>query len=196
MSSFHLMPREEAGSIDGYQASITAKMIINALNDIETLVIVFAVLITLSMVIRVYVRLTMTKVWGREDWAMVVTYRLVIYGILALHTTTGLAYFCFPVFTCAQLKALQGLTDSCAIQSASTAVFSLFSVMNIISDFTFTIMAVVALWKAKLPVPTKVSACALLLLGCVGGIASAIRLAYVLQPTDQLKYTQQLFDLS
>lgn len=68
------MPREEAGSIDGYQASITAKMIINALNDIETLVIVFAVLITLSMVIRVYVRLTMTKVWGREDWAMVVTY--------------------------------------------------------------------------------------------------------------------------
>lgn len=124
------------------------------------------------------------------------TQRLVIYGILALHTTTGLAYFCFPVFTCAQLKALQGLTDSCAIQFASTAVFSLFSVMNIISDFVFTMMAVVALWKAKLPVPTKVSACALLLLGCVGGIASAIRLAYVLQPTDQLKYTQQLFDLS
>ncbi|KAF4553558.1 Hypothetical protein D9617_6g092890 [Elsinoe fawcettii] len=238
-------------------------MIIGELNKIETLVIVFAVFITLSMMVRVYVRLAMTKVWGREDWAMLVTYlcsmtqsilsaviaeigkdlwsgnasvaklndrlsrvsygfyaltlialkfslgffflkifshkraqRITIYTILALHTATGLTYFAFPVFTCVQLKALQGLTDSCGLQSTSTAIFALFSITNIGSDFAFTGMAVVALWKAKLPVPTKISACALVLLGCVGGIASSIRLAYVLQPTDPLRYTQQLFDLA
>ncbi|KAF2225416.1 hypothetical protein BDZ85DRAFT_279104 [Elsinoe ampelina] len=264
MSVDAMIKRQDGdGSVDGYTASITAKMIIHELNKIETLVIVFAVLITLSMLIRVYVRLAMTRIWGREDWAMVVTYlfsmtqsilsavisetgkqlwsgnagvaklndhmsrvsygfyaltlialkfslgffflrifshkkiqRTIIYVTLGLHTLSGLTYFAFPVFTCVQLKALQGLTDSCALQSTSTAIFTIFSLMNILSDFIFTTMAVTALWKAKLPVPTKISACALVLIGCVGGVASIIRLAYVLQPTDPLRYTQQLFDLA
>ncbi|PNS18130.1 Glycogenin-1 [Sphaceloma murrayae] len=120
-------------------------------------------------------------------------YRYAVYVIFVFSTLTGLTYWALSTFTCAQIKDVQAIDGACAVQTATTDVFTTFSVVTITSDFVLAIMAVAALWRAKLPLPTKLVAGLLLALGTVGGVASTIRLVLILQPTDPQDYLEQLF---
>ncbi|TKX18156.1 hypothetical protein C1H76_9629 [Elsinoe australis] len=120
--------------------------------------------------------------------------RYTIYAILSLTAACSAMYFGFACFTCAQVKDVGVLTGPrCTPQRAATVVFATFSVINIVGDFIMTLIALFALMKAKLPIITKMIAGSLLALGCVGGIASIIRLAIMLQPVDLFGYIKQLF---
>ncbi|KAF2221372.1 hypothetical protein BDZ85DRAFT_283445 [Elsinoe ampelina] len=123
--------------------------------------------------------------------------RLTIHTIMAITVLTGTVYLAVGTFTCAQVKVLPGFATTCpsAIQTAATTTFVIFSLVTILGDFTLTALAIAALWVAQLPLPTKISACVVLALGSVGGVASTVRLAVVLEPTDFARYTQQSFSL-
>ncbi|GAM89131.1 hypothetical protein ANO11243_071660 [Dothideomycetidae sp. 11243] len=124
-------------------------------------------------------------------------HRIAIYIMMVLSTVIGLAYLPIGNFTCAQFKEFPGMANNCpaSLQRSANVLFVMFSVINIVSDFALSGMACGALWVAKLPLPTKVSAGLLLCLGSVGGVASTIRLGIWLTPADDAKYTQETLAL-
>ncbi|KAG8631017.1 hypothetical protein KVT40_000157 [Elsinoe batatas] len=67
--------------------------------------------------------------------------------------------------------------------------------VSIASDFLFVLMALWALWGAKIARPTKVLACALLALGAVGGVASTIRFALLARPVTRGNFRQSVYDV-
>ncbi|KAF2224689.1 hypothetical protein BDZ85DRAFT_82823 [Elsinoe ampelina] len=121
--------------------------------------------------------------------------RYSITALCILSTITGLAYFAFASFTCTALIIAPGSEVNCPIQPVSTGVFYAFSIVSIGSDYTFTLMAVYALWRAKLPLTTKLPACALLVMGTVGGIASTIRFSLLVKPVTRENYLASIFDV-
>ncbi|PNS15650.1 hypothetical protein CAC42_4102 [Sphaceloma murrayae] len=121
--------------------------------------------------------------------------RWTIFALCILSTITGIAYFAFASFTCTVLKQAPGTELECPIQPVSNGVFYAFSVVSIASDYIFTIMAIYALWQAKLPITTKLPACILLVMGTVGGIASTIRFSLLVKPVTPETYLTQLFDV-
>ena len=52
-------------------------------------------------------------------------------------------------------------------------------VINAVSDFVLAILPIALINKACIPLPAKISASLILLLGCVGSAASVVRLSYV-----------------
>ncbi|TKX19184.1 hypothetical protein C1H76_8638 [Elsinoe australis] len=118
-----------------------------------------------------------------------------IISLCVLSTITGLAYFAFASFTCTVLKQAPGSEAQCPIQPVAQGVFYAFSVVSIASDYIFTLMAVYALWQAKLPITTKLPACMLLVMGTVGGVASTIRFSLLVKPVTPQDYVSQLFDV-
>lgn len=123
--------------------------------------------------------------------------KMMIWTVMAISTTVGVVYVAVGNLTCAQIKAIPGLETTCptAVQTAATVLFVIFSIITIVGDFAFALMGIFALWGATMPLPTKLSACILLALGSIGGVASTVRLAVVLEPTNFAKYTQQSFTL-
>ncbi|TKX19096.1 hypothetical protein C1H76_8762 [Elsinoe australis] len=263
MSFAMLMRRAEKDASDVYKPSISVPEVISAIESVKITAAIFMGLIILSVSLRFYVRLGITKTFGPEDWSMLVTFllamahgaisitscdfsvrqwkgdvsldlartnahlskasgifyililiglkislgyfflnifshkkkqRIAIYTIMALSILFGLAYLPLGYGTCAQIKVLPGLKTTCppAVQTSASVIFGIFSLITVIGDFALTGMAIVALWSAKLPTPTKVSACLLLILGSAGGVASTVRMAIVLKKSDPVKYTQEL----
>ncbi|PNS15205.1 hypothetical protein CAC42_8206 [Sphaceloma murrayae] len=259
-----LMRRAQNGESDTYEASISVPEILASIEDVKIIAGVLLALVVLSVSLRFYVRIFITKIIGPEDWSMLATFlcslaqsaisivscdiseaqwkgdtsassariyagiskasgvlyililiglkislgffflnifshkkrqRIIIYVIMGLSAFFGIAYLPLGYGTCAQLKVFPGLKTTCpaAVQTAASVVFGIFSLITIAGDFALTLMAIVALWTAKLPVPTKVSACLLLVLGSAGGVASTVRMAIVLKKTDPVAYTQELF---
>ncbi|KAG8630006.1 hypothetical protein KVT40_001625 [Elsinoe batatas] len=237
-----LMRREENGSSSTYQASIPVDQILKSIDEVKIITIVLMILTIISVLLRFYVRLGISKIFGPEDWSMLVvfllamaqssisivsigiskrqwmgdvnphltvvytdlskasgvmyililtglkislgffflnifshkkTQRKIIYTIMALSTFFGIAYLPLGYGTCAQIKVLPGLKTTCpaAVQTAASAVFGAFSLVTIVGDFALTLMAIRALYQAKLPLATKISACLLLVLGSAGGMA-------------------------
>ncbi|KAF4549627.1 Hypothetical protein D9617_20g026830 [Elsinoe fawcettii] len=124
--------------------------------------------------------------------------RIIIHVIMAVSTFVGVVYVVVGYFTCASVKSLPGFEDThcpARLQTAATVLFVIFSVVTIVGDFSLALMGINALWHIQLPLPSRISACLLLALGSVGGVASSIRLAVVLEPTDFARYTQQSFTL-
>ncbi|KAF4552822.1 Hypothetical protein D9617_9g026130 [Elsinoe fawcettii] len=122
-------------------------------------------------------------------------HRYAIVVMCILSTITGIAYFAFASFTCTVLIQAPGSEAQCPIQPVANGVFYAFSVVSIASDYIFTIMAVYALWQAKLPITTKIPACTLLIMGTVGGIASTIRFSLLVKPVTPENYLTSLFDV-
>ncbi|PNS16563.1 hypothetical protein CAC42_63 [Sphaceloma murrayae] len=225
--------------------------------------IIITTITLFSVFLRVFVRRTMLKQFGREDWAMVVTavlyivhttmtfmttmagmkflrtgnikllsqlalfgrigngffaltmvalkfslgffflriighqmhQRYIIWIILIITTLSGGLYFGFATFTCATIKDVSIVSGpKCPLQRPSIYVYATFSIVNIVGDFFLTLIGVSALVQAKLPTITKMVAGSLLAFSCVGGIATTIRLVYVLQPVDLAIYISQLFN--
>ncbi|KAF2149737.1 hypothetical protein K461DRAFT_323279 [Myriangium duriaei CBS 260.36] len=123
--------------------------------------------------------------------------RIAIYAMMILSTLLGIAYLPLGNFSCAQFKVFPGVTKSCPapVQHAASILFVAFSIVNIGSDFALALMGCFALWQAKLPILTKISASLLLCLGSMGGVASTVRLAIWFTPADLAKYSQETLAL-
>ncbi|PNS21732.1 hypothetical protein CAC42_1586 [Sphaceloma murrayae] len=121
--------------------------------------------------------------------------RYFIITLVILSTITGIAYFVFLCFTCTTLLKPPGRDLGCPIQPYGEGVFYTFSVIAFTSDYLFTLMGMFALWKAKLPVHTKVLACFLLVIAAAGGIASTIRFALLVRPITPQNFRQSTYDV-
>lgn len=121
--------------------------------------------------------------------------RTIIYTIMVSSAVLGTIYFPMASFTCAQVKVVSGSSTDCAIQPAATVMFIIFSAVNIASDFAFMVMAVGALFSARLPLVTKLSTIMLLCLGSAGGVASVIRLVICLTPVSAANYSKDNLNL-
>ncbi|KAF4549026.1 Hypothetical protein D9617_24g017400 [Elsinoe fawcettii] len=247
MLSGALMSREVDASVAGYEADVSVEEVLRLLSDLKVLCIIMFALACISILLRFFVRLRISKVFGAEDWTMVVVSllfvaegalilanidisrrqfegdssdqleilytqisvgffflaifshrkieRWIIYVVMVLSTCCGIAYLPLGYGTCAQIKVLPGVNTTCPMvtQTAASATFAAFSIVTVVRDFTLTLLALIALYKVQLPLPTKLSACFLLVLGSVGGLASTVRLAIVLKKTDLSAYTKELF---
>lgn len=223
----------------------------------------FLVLIIVAVSLRMYVRMRITRQFGFEDWAMVVTFifalaqsslsisscylalglfkgttnvntyswtvrcasifyvltmmalkvslglfflnifhhrklqTILIWIIMVVSVVIGFAYWPVGFITCAEIKASSGYTATCprAVQTAASALFDIFSVVNIGGDLILVYMSCSAIWEAKLPVPTKISASTLIALGAIGAVASTVRFVLVVEPASPDRYTQELLDI-
>ncbi|GAM91378.1 hypothetical protein ANO11243_094280 [Dothideomycetidae sp. 11243] len=110
---------------------------------------------------------------------------------------SGLLYMPLGCFTCAEFKVFPGLPNHCpgAVQHAASSLFVIFSVTQIVGDVVLSLLACIALWGGKMPLPTKISGIFLLCIGSCGGVASAVRLYFFLDPANINTYTQQTMAL-
>ncbi|PNS17282.1 hypothetical protein CAC42_6965 [Sphaceloma murrayae] len=114
-----------------------------------------------------------------------------IYTLFAFNIAAGLTYYVYTVFTCALFRDLAFLGGFCPAQRGADISNTVFSAVSILTDIAFVILAVSCMIGSKLPRITRVVACLILALGSVGGVASAIRLSLVLQPTDGERWKAQ-----
>lgn len=101
--------------------------------------------------------------------------RVYIHAIVLLSTTIGLVYAGLTLFSCG-LKNSQDLKYQCEMETAYTSISSLWSFLNFLTDLSFSALAVMLLWNLSLPRRAKISTCALLVFGTIGGIASLMRI--------------------
>ncbi|KAF4548651.1 Hypothetical protein D9617_26g078640 [Elsinoe fawcettii] len=226
--------------------------------SLQTLIIVAMSLSTFTMLLRVYVRKTMVRIFGPEDWAMLVAFvfflvhtslmllvfkfaaqlltgRLsiwksveqiyhicygfyilclivlklsmgffflrilrhhtiqtaIIYVLCATVIVSGMIFFGFATFTCAQFRDIQSIRGKCAYQKEADVSNTVFSVLNILTGIVFVGLAVTPLVQSKMPRSTKIVASLILALGSIGCFASAVRLSLVLEPTDYMRWLPQ-----
>lgn len=57
---------------------------------------------------------------------------------------------------------------------------AVWGILNPINDLAFALLSVIAIWTVKMRLSGKISAAALLIFGCFGGVASCIRVGVVL----------------
>lgn len=100
--------------------------------------------------------------------------RGLIWTLMGLSTTIGLVWAIMTEATC----GIRIGSGSCAIQRGFNAVSITWSVINAVSDAAFVMIAFQALWAHHLKLYVKVSAMLLLLLACVGGALSVVRIYY------------------
>lgn len=116
--------------------------------------------------------------------------RWTIIGLMVVSTILGLAYLIMTFATCAimvqsqKTTALHTGTDWCPIQDTFVRISITYSVFNIITDFVWTGLAIVALVRAKMSTSTKLSASCLLSFGAIGCIASIMRVVAQAPVTD------------
>jgi len=116
--------------------------------------------------------------------------RWTILGLMIASTIIGLAYLIMTFATCAimvqsqKTTAMHTGTDWCPIQDTFVSISITYSVFNIVTDFVWTGLAIIALARAKMSTSTKVSASFLLILGSIGCIASIMRVVAQAPVTD------------
>jgi len=108
--------------------------------------------------------------------------RHTIIFLMCVSTVFGFVYLVMTFATCGIMVQSQKTTamhtgsDWCPIQNAFVDVSIAYSAMNIFTDVCFTLLAVLALWTAKLDRTTKLTASVLLAVGSVGCVASIMRI--------------------
>ncbi|KAF2218846.1 hypothetical protein BDZ85DRAFT_269558 [Elsinoe ampelina] len=115
----------------------------------------------------------------------------IIYALCTAIVVSGLIFYGFAVFTCAQFRDLTSIRGQCRYQLAADVTNTIFSGLNIVSGVIFVGLAVYPLIKSKMHMPTKIVASLILALGSVGCVASAVRLSLVLEPTDYTRWLAQ-----
>lgn len=108
--------------------------------------------------------------------------RYIIHGIMWFSVAMGLVLFFLSIFTCGVLPGFGASTEGCPIAPAYNGLSIFWSSINATTDLMFSVLSVQALWNAQLPRVTKISACALLLFGTIGGIASVVRIVELFSP--------------
>ncbi|PNS20475.1 hypothetical protein CAC42_5925 [Sphaceloma murrayae] len=109
--------------------------------------------------------------------------RVLIIAMTIISTAVGIAYLIFTVASCGIMVQSQKTTpfqtgsEWCPIQEVFVRCSIAWSLLNAVTDLVFAALAVQVLWGAKMATATKISALVLILFGCVGGVASCVRVA-------------------
>ncbi|KAM0690996.1 hypothetical protein Q7P36_009766 [Cladosporium allicinum] len=108
--------------------------------------------------------------------------KVTVYATVGIATIYGCFYFFAVLFSCGvPAKFLvNALQDKCWGNPEGRFATNLTAgTINAVSDFILATLPITLIRKACMPLPAKLSACLILLLGCVGSAVSVVRLAYV-----------------
>lgn len=111
--------------------------------------------------------------------------KIYTYVAMALSTAFGLVFVGLILFSCGIQDPTILQADTCDIHVPYKALSLTWSFLNVLTDISFAILAVMLLWHTKLARWTKASSCALLIFGTLGGIASVLRITVQLIPLPQ-----------
>jgi hypothetical protein len=108
--------------------------------------------------------------------------QVTVYAAVSIATIYGTYYFFAILFSCGLpskflANALQGNCNG--TPEVRFAVNMTAGIINAVSDFILAILPIALIRKACMPVPAKISASLVLLLGCLGSAISLVRLAYI-----------------
>lgn len=109
-------------------------------------------------------------------------HKVTVYVTVGIATIFGSYYFFAILFSCGLpshflTNALQGKCTGTV--HSRYAINMAAGVINALSDFVLAILPIALINKACIPLPAKISASLILLLGCIGSASSVVRLSYV-----------------
>ncbi|KAF7194093.1 hypothetical protein HII31_04614 [Pseudocercospora fuligena] len=107
--------------------------------------------------------------------------RYAVYTAVILNTIYGTFMFFIALFNCGDpSRYLENeIAQVCLDKSAIYSIQLAGCIINAITDWTFAILPIFVLTKATMPLPAKISAGFILLLGCCGSIVSLVRIQYI-----------------
>jgi hypothetical protein len=108
--------------------------------------------------------------------------KITVYATVGIAAIYGSYYFFAILFSCGMpsnflANALRGKCSG-TVQSRY-AVNMTAGTINAVSDFVLAILPIALIRKACIPLPAKISASLVLLLGCIGSAISVVRLVYI-----------------
>lgn len=111
---------------------------------------------------------------------------MVIYTASATYMAYGIAYFFIVIFQCGNPAQLfqNEVEGKCIPFSIVLPLGYIQAVLNAVTDWIFTVVPIVILWRTKMSLADKVSASICLALGGLSSVSSIARIGYVegLQP--------------
>lgn len=106
--------------------------------------------------------------------------RISVHLLAATSTAVGIVYFIMDLTTCGATPTfLPNGQGVCGVRDAFFVISVVWSAINIVTDYSFCGLAVMAIWSASIPRPAKVSASLIIAFGTCGGIASCVRLYFI-----------------
>jgi len=105
--------------------------------------------------------------------------RYIIHAIIYFSVAYGIVNVGFSLGTCG---ATTLFGTACELKGVYSKITTSWSCINAITDFILAALTVQAIWTAHLPIPTKVTASAVLALGSMGGVASIVRIVLISRP--------------
>jgi hypothetical protein len=108
--------------------------------------------------------------------------QVTIYAVVSIAAIYGTYYFFAILFTCGLPSKFltNAIQDNCVgTPEMRFAVNMTAGIINAVSDFILATLPIALIRKACMPLPAKVSASLVLLLGCLGSAISLVRLAYI-----------------
>ncbi|KAH0353024.1 hypothetical protein KCU81_g1554, partial [Aureobasidium melanogenum] len=107
--------------------------------------------------------------------------RLLIYISTAIYAVYGIAFIFLVTFRCGMPKDLliNAARGKCISEDVIMPMLYISGVLNSGVDVIFALLPAIVLWNSLMPRRAKISACVLLSMGCVGTVASIVRIAYL-----------------
>lgn len=119
--------------------------------------------------------------------------KLTIYATVGIATIFGTYYFFAVLFECGMPADFlyKALHNECSgSKQTRFAINMTAGVINAVTDFILAALPLTLIRKAAVPLPAKVSAGLILLVGCTGSAVSLVRLAYI----RGLNYSEDFFE--
>ncbi|KAK0254006.1 hypothetical protein LTR91_010525 [Friedmanniomyces endolithicus] len=134
-----------------------------------------ALYITTTVAIKIALGLFFLRIMV-EKWQ-----RRVIYATVGFSSLYGLAFLFFGIFQCGNPTGylIHSLQGDCVSRESLLSVNITAGVINALADWILATLPIFLLRKVQIPLPAKISAGCLMVLGSVGSISSMVRLVYV-----------------
>ncbi|KAH0075604.1 hypothetical protein KCU96_g14654, partial [Aureobasidium melanogenum] len=107
--------------------------------------------------------------------------RLLIYISTAVYAVYGVVFIFLVTFRCGMPKDLliNAARGQCISEGVIMPMLYISGILNSAVDVIFAVLPAIFLWNSLMPRRAKISACILLSMGCVGTVASIVRIAYL-----------------
>lgn len=109
--------------------------------------------------------------------------RYIICPLMAFSTMCGIVYLFMVGFSCG-VEAPESNYLTCPSRQAYWGIAIFWGICNVFADAIFAIFSIMALRSFPIQLKAKVLACAILLFGCGGGVASCLRVVQILRAKD------------
>jgi hypothetical protein len=127
---------------------------------------------------------------------VVVWQRRLIYVSTGIYTVYGIFFIFLVTFRCGDPSdfIINAARQKCITNEVLLPLIYIAGGLNAVVDVIFATLPITILWNSHMPRQTKISVGILLSMGCIGSIASIIRIAYLGGLTDGLKFFDHAID--